>query len=330
MSNAAQTSLEAISGEITVADRIRQIAADMTPAEQKVSRILFASAMVAGLETVASLAERAGVSGPTVIRLTSKLGFESYIDFQRVLRGEMEERRNSPLSLYPRSREALKGDLLTKSRDVFAAAMRQSFDRISPGEYNAVIDAICDLKKTIFFAGGRFSQLVAQMMYLHLYQMRPGIRMIQAGLQSRDDQLLEIGPKSVLMIFDFRRYQSDSVSLAQVAHQRGARILLVTDPWESPIAEFADHVVTIEVTSPSPYDSMVPAFALAEAFIAGAIPRLGQDALKRIESLETLRTGFEWRMDGMVAPAAAGKEHMGKERRAPAGAKKTRKQKQKR
>jgi DNA-binding MurR/RpiR family transcriptional regulator len=325
MSNAAQTSVETMPGEMTVADRIRQIAADMTPAEQKVSRILFASAMVAGLETVASLAERAGVSGPTVIRLTSKLGFESYIDFQRVLRAEMEERRNSPLSLYPRSRETLKGDLLTTSRDVFAAAMRQSFDRISPGEYNAVVDAICDLKKTIHFAGGRFSQLVAQMMYLHLFQMRPGIRMIQAGLQSRDDQLLDIGPKSVLMMFDFRRYQSDSVSLARMAHQRGAQILLVTDPWESPIAEFADHVVTVEVTSPSPYDSMVPAFALAEALIAGAIPRLGQDALQRIESLETLRTGFEWRTDGVMAPVRAGKK-----RRTPAGTGKTGKKKPKR
>lgn len=294
--------------DMTVADRIRQIAADMTPAEQKVSRILFASAMVAGLDTVASLAERAGVSGPTVIRLTAKLGFDSYLDFQRVLRDEMEERRNSPLSLYPRSREALKGDLLAKSRDIFAAGMKQSFERISPGEYNAVVDAVCDLKKTIHLAGGRFSQLVAQMMYLHLYQMRPNVRMIQAGLQSRDDQLLDLGPKSVLMIFDFRRYQSDSVSLARSAHRLGAQILLVTDPWESPIAEFADHVLSVEVGSPSPYDSMVPAFALAEALIAGMVPRLGKEALKRIENLEALRTGFEWREDGKAAPPArAGK-----------------------
>lgn len=293
------------SGEMTVADRIRQIAGEMTPAEQKVARILFASAMIAGLETVASLAERAAVSGPTVIRLTTKLGFDSYVDFQRVLRIEMEERSNSPLSLYSRSRNAPPGDLLTKSRDVFAAAMRRSFDRISPAEFNAVVETLCDLKKTIYLAGGRFTQLVAQMVYLHLFQMRPGIRMIQAGLQTRDDQLLEIGPKSVLMVFDFRRYQSDTVSLARGAYERGAGIILVTDPWESPIAEFADHVLTSEVTSPSPYDSMVPAFALAEALIAEIVPRLGKDAVKRIEDLEQLRTGFEWRGETMLAQQAS-------------------------
>jgi len=292
---------------MTVADRIRQIATDMTPAEQKITRILFASAMVAGLNTVASLAERANVSGPSVIRLTSKLGFESYVDFQRVLRVEMEERSNSPLSLYSRNRNAPKEDLLAKSRDVFAAAMRKSFDRISPAEFNGVIDTLCDLKRTIFLAGGRFTQLVAQMVYLHLFQMRPGIRMIQAGLQTRDDQLLELNAKSALMIFDFRRYQSDSVSFARAAHERGARVLLVTDPWESPIAEFADHVLVAEVTSPSPYDSMVPAFALVEALIAEAMPRLGKDAVKRIEDLEELRTGFEWTEESAKRKRGSGK-----------------------
>jgi DNA-binding MurR/RpiR family transcriptional regulator len=283
---------------VTVADRIRQATQDLTPAEQKVARILFSSAMLAGLETVASLADRAGVSGPTVIRLTTKLGFDSYPDFQKALRDELEERSNSPLSLYARTSRNRPGDLLAKSRDVFTEGMRQSFDRISPAEIEGVIGALCDLKRSVHFAGGRFTQLVAQIMFLHLYQMRPSVRMIQPGLQARDDQLLELGPKSVLMIFDLRRYQADSVSLARAAKARGATILLVTDPWESPIAEFADHILIAEVTSPSPYDSMVPAFALAEALIAEVINRLGSGAVKRMRDLEGLREGFEWTGDG--------------------------------
>jgi DNA-binding MurR/RpiR family transcriptional regulator len=172
--------------------------------------------------------------------------------------------------------------------------MHQSFERISPAEFDGVIRALCDTKRTVYLAGGRFTQLVAQMIYLHLYQMRPGVRMLQTGLQARGDQLLEVGPKSVLMIFDFRRYQADSVSLARAAKKRGATILLVTDPWESPIAEFADHVLIAEVTSPSPYDSMVPVFALAEALIAEVMARLGRSVVARIRDLEGLRTGFEW------------------------------------
>jgi DNA-binding MurR/RpiR family transcriptional regulator len=284
-------------GDATVADRIRAASADMTPSEQKVARILFSSAMLAGLGTVASLAERAKVSGPTVIRLTAKLGFSSYPVFQDALRHEMEERGRSALSFYAGGGKTRRTDFLAKSMQVFGASMQRSFERMSPTEFNNVVTAICDVKRPLFLAGGRFTQLIAHILYLHLYQIRPGVRMIQEGLQPRRDQLLGMRPKSVLLVCDFRRYQADTVALARMAKQRGAMILLLTDPWESPIAEFADYVLIAEVTAPSAFDSMVPAFALAEALIGAALISLERKAITRMHELEDLRAGFEYRAE---------------------------------
>lgn len=276
-----------------MADRVRAASATMTPAEHKIARILFASGMLAGLDTVASLAERAGVSGPTVIRLTTKLGFPSYGDFQRELRGELEERRNSPLSLFAKAPPA-EGDLLAKARDIFAAAIGSSFERVSPAEFDACVEILGDARRRLFLTGGRFTQMYADMLYLHLFQIRPNVRTISGGLQTRADQMLEVGAKSVLMVFDVRRYQADTVSLARRAKEREATILLVTDPWESPIAQFADHVLVTDVTSPSPFDSMVPGLALCETLIAAVMRRMGRDGLRRMRDLENLRIGFEW------------------------------------
>lgn len=291
--------------DTTVADRMRGAARDMTPSEQKVSRILFSSAMVAGLGTVASLAERARVSGPTVIRLTAKLGFRSYADFQGALRHEMEQRGKSALSFYAGGGRIRRGDVLPQALDVFTASIRRSFERISPSEFDGVARAISDVKRPLFLAGGRFTQLLAQFLYLHLCQMRPDVRVIQDGLQPSMEQLMAVGPKSVLLISDFRRYQADSVKLARAAKKRGAMVLLLTDPWESPIAEFADHVLVAEVTAPSAYDSMVPSFALAEALIAAALISLEPRALKRMRDLEGLRVGFEYRGDDRATAGRA-------------------------
>jgi len=278
---------------LTVAERLRTLSSDLASAEQKVARTLFASRMIAGLETVASLAARAKVSGPTVIRLTAKLGFPKYEDFQREVRGELEAQRQSPLSMYPASRHR-PGGALGKHAEVFTSGIRDTFDRLSAGDLANVVDGISDTRRTLFLAGGRVSQLAAQMLFVHLFQMRPGVRMIQTGVQPRGDQLLEVNQGATLIMFDFRRYQADSVSLSRAAKDQGVEIVLITDPWQSPIADFADHVLVADVSSPSAYDSLVPTFALIEAIITEVLARLDKKAIARIKTLEGLRAGFEW------------------------------------
>ena len=61
-----------------IGELVRQRQADLSPAERKLARVLLASYPIAGLESVARFAERAGVSAPTVTRFITKLGFRSF------------------------------------------------------------------------------------------------------------------------------------------------------------------------------------------------------------------------------------------------------------
>ena len=299
---------------LTVAERLRALSSHLASAEQKVARALFSSRMIAGLETVASLAARAKVSGPTVIRLTAKLGFPKYEEFQREVRRELEAQRQSPLSMYPANRHR-PGGTLGKHAEVFTSGIRDTFDRLSTGDLSNVVGSICDTRRTLFLAGGRVSQLAAQMLFVHLFQMRPAVRMIQTGLQPRGDQLLEVNRSSTLIMFDFRRYQADSVNFSKAAKEQGAELILVTDPWQSPIADFADHVLVADVSSPSAYDSLVPTFALIEAIITEVLARLDKKAIAQIEKLEGLRAGFEWNEASADNPRKAQRARDGKSKR---------------
>jgi len=55
-----------------IAERIEAVAVDITPAEQKVARQLTTSGMLAGFETVAALADRAGRGTPPAAAYTRK------------------------------------------------------------------------------------------------------------------------------------------------------------------------------------------------------------------------------------------------------------------
>ena len=276
-----------------ISERLEAVAAEITPAEKKVSRELTSSAMLAGFETVAALADRAGVSGPTVVRFIARLGYASYTDFQRSLLRELEDRKASPLSLYHRT-DARPGALLGKSAEAFSDSMNETFGRLSVADFEFAVAAMSDLKAHIHVTGGRFTRLLAEMLHLHLFQLRPHVSTLLPGLQSRGDLLLDVGPRSVLVAYDFRRYEAETVHIVRRAKERGARVIVITDPWNSPAAQDADAVLAAEVTSPSPFDSMVPASALTEALIAELAVRLGKQGRDRIRELEALREGYEW------------------------------------
>ena len=141
---------------------------------------------------------------------------------------------------------------------------------------------------------GRLTQSGAELLQAHLYQLRPRTRAIAYTPFGRDDALLEISRRDVMVVFDLRRYQKDTIALAEAARKRGATIVLVTDPWLSPIASLADQVLAVDVDALSPYDSMVPLMALIEALVAGVVERLGKSGRHRVSALERLRNGYTW------------------------------------
>jgi DNA-binding MurR/RpiR family transcriptional regulator len=96
-----------------------------------------------------------------------------------------------------------------------------------------------------------------------------------------------------VVVFDFRRYQRDTVRLGRAAARQGATLLLVTDLRLSPLAADADLILPVEVEAPSSFDSLVPAMALAEMLVAGVVDDLGDQPREWIALYDRL-----WRDDG--------------------------------
>ena len=63
---------------LSIAEEINRNLDSLTRTERQCARVLLANYPFIGLEKVASFAERAEVSGPTILRLVGKLGFSGY------------------------------------------------------------------------------------------------------------------------------------------------------------------------------------------------------------------------------------------------------------
>ena len=215
----------------TLGEHIHRRSRDLTTAERRVARTLFATNLVAGFDTVAGLAARSSVSGPTVLRFVSKLGFAGYAEFQRALRHDLAARIDSPLRLYAQSHSERRGDhILDAARGRVNRVIDSTFASLPRGEFDGVVELLADRRRGVWTGGGRCTQFGAEILQSQLFRLRPRSQVIDYTPSGRVNAVLEVARRDVVVLFDVRRYQKDTFALAESVRDRGATIVLITDP----------------------------------------------------------------------------------------------------
>lgn len=270
----------------------------LTPAEQKIVRLLLTDYPTSGLGTASRLAKRAAVSDPTVVRLVAKLGFKGFAEFQAQLLAEVEERVHSPLHMMEAKRQKEPSGVAPVYLASVEKALRQSQSLTPTASYERAARLIMEAKGSVVVLGGRFSRYAAGMLTEHLYQMRPNVRNIADLSAAAFDTLADMGQKDVVVVFDYRRYQRDVTSYARQAAEHGARLILFTDKWLSPIAEHAEVSIVSWLDVESPFDTLAPAIAQMEVVVANILSISGNGPLTRMQRFERIRTANSVTVDG--------------------------------
>jgi DNA-binding MurR/RpiR family transcriptional regulator len=266
-----------------------------------VARALLSGPPTIGLESSVRLARHAGVSGPTVSRFITQLGFANYAAFQRALHEEITARIMSPVEVY-RSHSAswanptntinstnltnltnLTSELLAGSGARLAEAVITSLRDLDPGEFGRATSLLADETRNAVIVGGWFSHVLADHLAGVLRQIRPRVRAIPPVPSERTAALADLRKRDTVVIFDFRRYERDTLEFARAARAASARIVLLTDPWLSPVAEIADAVLPAQVSGPAPFESLTPTLAIVETLITAVTESIGEDGVRRLE-----------------------------------------------
>ncbi|RUX94174.1 MULTISPECIES: MurR/RpiR family transcriptional regulator [unclassified Mesorhizobium] len=262
----------------------------LTPSEEKIVRLLLTDYPTSGLGTASSLARRAGVSDPTVVRLVMKLGYEGFPDFQAKLLTEVEARLHSPLLMMEAKRQSGSNDSAVLAYlDSVTTALQKATAATPVQTYERAARLLMEAKGEVVLVGGRFSRHIAGMLAGYLVQFRPKVRDLGVLSPQTFDTLADLDRRDVLVVFDYRRYQLDVMAYAKQAAALDVRIVLFTDQWLSPISDLAEVTIVSPLEVASPYDTLAPAIAQMEALTAHIVSTLDDDARARIERLEKVR-----------------------------------------
>lgn len=261
----------------------------LTRSERQLVSVLLQDYPVSGLGSITEVARSAGVSTPTVIRTARKLGFDGFPDMQGAIREEIAAQIKEPISRKDQWRaNASDAHTLNQFAEAVSSNIRNTLQRLDPDTFDAVVAVLADPKRSIYLAGGRITRSNADYFFNHLQIIRRNVTLLSQSPNVWPQYLLDMDGKSVLILFDIRRYEADLAKLAKLARERSCTIVLFTDQWGSPISRHADHVFHALVEAPSSWDSTIAIMLIVEALIAAVQDARWEESKGRIEDLEAM------------------------------------------
>ncbi|MDO8986295.1 MurR/RpiR family transcriptional regulator [Cypionkella sp.] len=276
-------------------EQLRAALPDLTRAERQLATHVLSHYPVAALGSITILAKAASVSTPTVVRLAQKLGYKGYPDFQAALRGEVEAMLISPLAKHDRWAGGVPDThILNRFADAVMTNLQATLGQIDHAEFDAAAKLLADPARHVFAMGGRITHSMADYFTSLMTIVRPQVTLLSDSSSTWQPALLDMRPSDVLLVFDIRRYENAVLQVTEMAKERGAEIVLITDRWISPASAHARHTLACHIEAPSAWDSNVSLMVLVETLLA-AVQDLTWDVtegrMKRLEELYA-RTRF--------------------------------------
>jgi len=249
----------------------------LSPAQRQiVQRMLGMFPDVAFLSTI-EIAERTGVSQPTVTRLATALGFAGFPEFRAALRdvvvGSAPAARSRP------SVPAVDQEMAN------LASLKRVLDEDRLGAAVALLAGSTPLG----VIGLRASAALAQYFGYFARRVLPAV-VVCTDAGTVDDAVLELHQQGAgaVLIFAMPRYPAATVGAIRLARQLGLRTVVVADSALAPFAPEADVLLVAPVGTGLVFDShaavVVLAISLLDA-IAGTDPGRTQQRLEAHEAL---------------------------------------------
>jgi RpiR family carbohydrate utilization transcriptional regulator len=236
-------------------ERIKSTLSSLAPAEQRVGKLLLTDPRTFSTLPVTELADRAGVSKPTVVRFCRSMSYEGLSDFKLKLAGSLSE--GVPFIHRNVGAQDSSNDVLVKVIDNTVTAFLKYRNDASSAQIDKAAEAIALThkkgKRLEFFGVGN-SGIVAQDAQHKFFRL--GFHTISHSdghMQIMSASLL--GPGDCLVVFSNSGRTRDLLDSCEIAKKNGATTVVITASG-SPLASAgkihlaADHPESYEKFSP--------------------------------------------------------------------------------
>jgi DNA-binding MurR/RpiR family transcriptional regulator len=266
--------------QLSTGDLIAAAGTRFTPTDRRIAEAVIEDETLLAFGTVSDLADHVGTSRPSIVRFAHRLGFDGYTDLQRYVRGGLTQRLARP-SVRIRHDEST----LSSARAGLEDAIASVFEVVAGDEMATLAGPIVKAE-TVWIVSGETSRAGAAAFHSGISIVRPRVRFVEGHTMGTD--LSSAGSNDAAVVFDFSRYRTEAITAAKILSGLGVAIVAITDGPLSPLVSLTDTWCEIRVPGVGPFDSSVPAVAIAELLVAQVAADLQSEATDRIDRIEGL------------------------------------------
>lgn len=226
-----------------VRNLIRTNLQGFTPAERRVADVVLAEPLEVLDASVTELADRAGTSAATVVRMCTTIGLKGYQELKTRLAVEYvpdaEVAADGPSGT---GGSGGTGALLTATllRD-FASALKDSAAVLDTDEVENVVESLLSANRIQFAAVGTSAMLAFDGAY-RLTTL--GLSAFYVGdVHAQHIQARMLGPGDVLFAVSHTGSTFETLAAVRAARTAGATVVAITSFARSPLTELCDHVI---------------------------------------------------------------------------------------
>ena len=245
---------------VSIRLQIKTLYKDLSLKEQAIADYILENPSKVSHSSISDLSNELGIADSTFFQFTKKLGYNGFKDFKMAML--MQENDFSAISIH---------ENIQKSDKVFDSNMTTLTDtkNLLKEEDLKLAAAMINQSKRLFFFGVGGSEIVATDAY-HKFLRSPitvfhssdyHIQLMEASLLTPDDCGIFISHTGK---------SRETIELAQVAKNNGAKIIVITSHAASPLAKLGD-VVFISISEETEFRSEALASRIAQLSIMDSL-----------------------------------------------------------
>lgn len=266
--------------------------ANLTKTQKLIAKYVLDHSSDACFMTSTDIADTLGVSESSVVRFSRSLGYSGFMDFQKALRKDYQDKVLSISSAItvPSQRIAKRAKLDSDSDYIkrhyknAARNLESIFSSNSPAVFEEAADLIINSKHK-YIVASRGNACLGDYFLLYLKHMLRDVDTTSSASISPIDHLCNITKDDCLIVFSYPRYSSMDKLTLKMAKDAGASIVLFTDKPSALLVPYATTLITVPVDSNAFFNSLVAAQFACEALL-DAISHRVKGIEKRLKKID--------------------------------------------